>query len=67
MRAGDVAEGIDHHHHDQTERERNADVRDGSSRDVIDYDRAGTCKDESEGTKELGDVFFIAGLTRATG
>ncbi len=53
MRAGDVAEGVDHRHHHQTECQRDADVRDRPARNVVDHDRAGAGEDEAEGAEKL--------------
>jgi hypothetical protein len=54
MRAGDVPDGVDHHHDHEPEGDRDAYVPEGV-RLRVDHDRAGTGEDERERADRLGD------------
>ncbi len=54
VRAGDVADGVDHRHDHEAEGDRNADVAEGV-RLGVDHDRARAREDERERADRLGD------------
>lgn len=54
MRAGDVADSVNHRQDHETERERDANVSDGTARNVVDDDRTCPGKDETERAETLG-------------
>ena len=56
VRAGDVAEGEDRGHHDETEAETDADVLNAAVRSGVDGCSAGAAEDERERAERLGEV-----------
>ena len=58
VRAGDIAERVDHREHDESEGERDADMRDRAAGGVVDDDRAGAREDEGEGAEKFRKEFF---------
>lgn len=61
MRAGDVAEGIDHGEDNQAEGQSDADVGDCALAGLIDDDCASPGKDEGERAEEFGAILFHGG------
>ena len=53
MRAADIAERVNHREHNQTERQRDADVCDRAAANFIDNDRARASEDECESPDEF--------------
>ena len=58
MRAGDVAEGVDHRENNQAESQSDADVSDRAVAGLIDDDCASPGKDESERAEKFGAILF---------
>ena len=58
MRARDIPEGVDHRQHDQTKSERDSDMSDASTTDVIDHDCSSPGEDEGKGPEEFRDELF---------
>jgi hypothetical protein len=57
MGAADIAKGVDHREHDETEREGDAGVRDRAVARLVDHNGARPGEDQRESAKKLGDVF----------
>jgi hypothetical protein len=53
VRAGNVADCVNHCEHDQTEGQRDANMRNCTARRFIDHNRAGPGKDETERPHEF--------------
>jgi hypothetical protein len=53
VRAGDVTDGVDHHHDHEAEADRDADVAQRACLRV-DHDRTGAGEDQREGADQLG-------------
>src|ERR1700730_8866831 len=58
MRAGNVAEGVDHRENDEPERERDTHMGNAATAHLVDDNRARPGKDECERAEELRDEFF---------
>jgi hypothetical protein len=55
VRAGNVADGVNHREDDEAEGQGDADVGDRAAADVVDDDGAGAGEDQGEGAQEFGD------------
>ena len=61
MRAGNIADCVNHCEHDQTEAQRYADMRNCAAADFVNYDCASTRKDQ----RERSDKFCAVLLHRS--
>ena len=59
MATRDIAERVNHGQHDQSKRQGDPDVGDGSSRNLVNDNRSGPGEDEAEGPEKLGSQFAI--------
>jgi len=58
VRAGNISQAVDHSQHDQAEGKRNPHMRDASSGDFVNNDRASSRENEREGPETFSREFF---------
>ena len=56
MRSRDIAERINHDHHDEAERQRHTDVRYLSAGNIVDDNCPRPSENKSEGANGFGDI-----------
>src|SRR5438128_1757711 len=61
VRAGDVAQRVDHRRNNESKRERDADVRDRAAAEVVDHDGRRAGEHEDECANGFGETFSERG------